>query len=64
MMKIMKALINGVAFMALFALFLSVTKHVPFMQTFVRPDILAGAGCTAVGSYIGYTLRENRIGSK
>ena len=59
-MKIVKSLINGVAFCLLFSLFLTLTKGVPFMQTLVRPDVLLGAGCTALGSFIGYSLRENR----
>ena len=63
-MKIIKSLINGVAFIVLFALIQSLTKDNTFVQALARPDIYLGAACTAVGSFIGYTLKENRTYSK
>ena len=58
--KIIKALLNGaISFLAV-ALIQSLVKGMPITQTLVEPYTLILGPCAAIGSYIGYTIRENK----
>ena len=57
---IFKSLLNGVAACLLFALLMSLTKGLGFVQVLAASKTIILGLCTIVGSFIGYIVKAIR----
>ena len=58
MNKIIKSLLNGIASMLLFSLLQNLFDGMGFVQALMAPETFALALCAAVGSFIGFGMKE------